>query len=116
MSSSRAEAAPHIETDEEPAPPENPSLPEPRRSQSPDAPSLSQLQRRILEFEAHTWPLEGVKAQAIAAEFDWSVNQYYFQLSKLLNHPAAAAEQPAVVRRLRAARDERRRLRTQGDS
>lgn len=115
-SSSRAEAHPELDIDHEPISRDNRSLPEPRRSSSPDEFSLTQMQRRLLDFEARSWPLEGAKAQAIAEEFDWTVNQYYFQLSKLVNVPAAAAYQPAVVRRLRDFRDERRGLRTRGNS
>ncbi|QSB04776.1 DUF3263 domain-containing protein [Natronoglycomyces albus] len=74
--------------------------------------TLSQLHRRVLAFEARPWKSEGAKAKAIAEEFDWSVNQYYFQLSALLDQPEAAAEQPALIRRLRAVRDERRDVRT----
>lgn len=115
-SSSRAEARPKPDTDDGSSGYDARSVPEPRRSAPADSSSLTQAQRRLLDFEARSWPLEGAKAQAIAEEFDWTVNQYYFQLSKLVNVPAAAAYQPVVVRRLRHARDERRGLRTRRDS
>ncbi|MEU6246356.1 DUF3263 domain-containing protein [Glycomyces sp. NPDC047010] len=90
--------------------------PAPRQPAAPrtarDAESkLSGPESRILEFEARWWRASGAKTQAIADELDLTPERYYQQLARLIDHPEAAAEQPAVVRRLRAARDARRAAR-----
>ncbi|NUQ88477.1 MAG: DUF3263 domain-containing protein [Glycomyces artemisiae] len=72
---------------------------------------LSGTETRILEFEARWWRASGAKTQAIADELELTPERYYQQLARLIDHPEAAAEQPAVVRRLRAARDARRAAR-----
>lgn len=72
---------------------------------------LSSLESRILAFEAKWWRASGAKTQAIADELELTPERYYQHLARLIDHPEAAAEQPAVVRRLRAARDQRRAAR-----
>ncbi|SDD46502.1 DUF3263 domain-containing protein [Glycomyces harbinensis] len=72
---------------------------------------LSAMESRILSFEARWWRASGAKTQAISDELELTPERYYQQLARLIEHPAAASEQPAVVRRLRAARDERRAAR-----
>lgn|SRR5690625_4840329 len=72
-------------------------------------PRLTGLEQRILAFEARWWRASGAKAQAIADELDLTPEQYYQHLARLIDHPESAAEQPAVVRRLREARDRRKR-------
>ncbi|WP_155830040.1 DUF3263 domain-containing protein [Glycomyces tenuis] len=79
-------------------------------SREPEA-KLSGLERRILTFEARWWRASGAKTQAIADELELTPEQYYQHLARLIDHPEAAAEQPAVVRRLRAARDHRKNAR-----
>jgi hypothetical protein len=69
---------------------------------------LSSLETRILAFEARWWRASGAKTQAISDELELTPERYYQHLARLVDHPEAAAEQPAVVRRLRAARDQRR--------
>ncbi|MFB9659299.1 DUF3263 domain-containing protein [Glycomyces mayteni] len=88
----------------------------PRQQAAPRTPreaesKLSGPEARILEFEARWWRASGAKTQAIADELDLTPERYYQQLARLIDHPEAAAEQPAVVRRLRAARDARRAAR-----
>lgn len=72
---------------------------------------LSALESRILAFEARWWRASGAKTQAIADELELAPERYYQHLARLIDHPEAAAEQPAVVRRLRGARDQRRAAR-----
>jgi len=72
---------------------------------------LSPLDSRILSFEARWWRASGAKTQAISDELELTPERYYQHLARLIDHPEAVSEQPAVVRRLRAARDERRAAR-----
>ena len=74
-------------------------------------PRLTGLEQRILAFESRWWRASGAKTQAIADELGLTPEQYYQHLARLIDHPESAAEQPAVVRRLRAARDHRKRAR-----
>jgi hypothetical protein len=69
---------------------------------------LSAMESRLLAFEARWWRASGAKTQAISDELELTPERYYQHLARLIDHPEAAAEQPAVVRRLRAARDQRR--------
>lgn len=82
----------------------------PVRQAGPEA-KLSSLESRILSFEARWWRASGAKTQAISDELELTPDRYYQHLARLIDHPEAAREQPAVVRRLRAARDERRAAR-----
>lgn len=75
-------------------------------------PELTVRQRSILELEARWWRGAGAKQQAIRNELGISDTQYYQQLSDLLDHPAAESAQPALINRMRRARDARRRART----
>ncbi|MDA1366229.1 DUF3263 domain-containing protein [Glycomyces algeriensis] len=75
---------------------------------SRDASKLSSADSRLLAFEARWWRASGAKTQAISDELELTPERYYQHLARLIDHPEAAAEQPAVVRRLRAARDQRR--------
>jgi len=81
-----------------------PEIPAPRRP-------LSDEELAILAFEKRWWRRAGSKEQAIVAEFELSATQYYRRLGELLDEPAALEAEPAVVRRLLAAREERHRLR-----
>ncbi|MEV3937650.1 DUF3263 domain-containing protein [Glycomyces sp. NPDC049804] len=78
-----------------------------RESREPES-KLSALESRLLAFEARWWRASGAKTQAISDELELTPERYYQHLARLIDHPEAAAEQPAVVRRLRAARDQRR--------
>lgn len=83
------------------------SLPGPRAARESEA-KLTALEQRILAFESRWWRASGAKTQAILDELELTPEQYYQYLARLIDHPEAAAEQPAVIRRLRAARDHRR--------
>jgi hypothetical protein len=87
-----------------------PGLPRPRSEEGPEA-KLTSTERRLLAFESRWWRGSGAKVQAIFDELGLTPEQYYQRLARLIDHPAAAEEQPAVVRRLRAARSQRRGLR-----
>ncbi|MFC3492380.1 DUF3263 domain-containing protein [Glycomyces rhizosphaerae] len=85
-----------------------PKQPAPQREPREPETKLSSLESRLLAFEARWWRASGAKTQAISDELELTPERYYQHLARLIDHPEAAAEQPAVVRRLRAARDQRR--------
>jgi hypothetical protein len=78
----------------------------------PSVPALNRRQRAILELESRWWRGAGAKQQAIRDELGLSDTRYYQLLSELLDDPAAVAAEPALVNRMRRARDARRRART----
>ena len=75
------------------------------------APGLGARERAVLDFERRRWKHVGAKEQAIRDEFGLSPTNYYQILNALLDDPAALAHRPALVNRLRRARDARRRER-----
>jgi hypothetical protein len=75
------------------------------------APGLGARERAVLAFERRRWKHVGAKEQAIRDEFGLSPTNYYQILNALLDDPAALAHSPALVNRLRRARDARRRER-----
>jgi hypothetical protein len=74
---------------------------------------LTTRQREILAFEGRFWRDAGAKEQAIRDELDLTEIRYYQALARLLNNPAALAESPALINRLRRARDGRRAWRAE---
>ncbi|THV43370.1 DUF3263 domain-containing protein [Glycomyces buryatensis] len=80
---------------------------EPRQVRPEPETKLSPLETRVLAFEARWWRASGAKTQAIADELDLTPERYYQHLARLIDHPEAAAEQPVVIRRLKAARAKR---------
>ena len=77
---------------------------------------LSRRDREILDFERSWWTRSGVKETAIVDEFSLSASRYYQILGELLDDAEALAYDPLLVRRLRRARDRRRRTRIEGHS
>jgi hypothetical protein len=77
---------------------------------------LDERQLRILAFERQWWRHAGAKEQAIRDTFDLSATRYYQLLNALLEHPAALAHDPMLVRRLRRLRAARVRRRARGSS
>lgn len=73
---------------------------------------LSDRDREILAFERQWWKYAGSKEQAIRELFDMSSTRYYQVLNGLINDPAALAEDPMLVKRLRRLRDQRQRTRS----
>ena len=74
---------------------------------------LSDADRAMLEFELSWWRQPGAKDAAIRTWFDLTPARYYQRLSRLIDEPAALAEQPVLVARLRRVREQgaaRRRL------
>ena len=79
-----------------------------------DEPSdgLDRRDREILAFERQWWKYAGAKEQAIRELFDMSATRYYQVLNGLINNPAALAEDPMLVKRLRRMRQARQRSRS----
>jgi hypothetical protein len=70
--------------------------------------ALSELERRVLDFERSWWREAGTKKDAIAAGLGVSSSAYYAMLADLVTRDDALAYDPLVIRRLRR-RDEARR-------
>jgi hypothetical protein len=83
-----------------------PPVPAPR-----SAPELDERSLRILAFERRWWRHAGAKEQAIRDSFGVSSTRYYQLLNALLDHPAALAQDPVLVGRLRRLRARRIRPR-----
>ncbi|GGM18308.1 DUF3263 domain-containing protein [Nakamurella endophytica] len=73
---------------------------------------LSRREREILAFERRWWQYAGMKEQAIRELFDLSATRYYQVLNQIIDNPAALAEDPLLVRRLRRLRSSRQRARS----
>ncbi len=67
---------------------------------------------RILAFERRGWRSPGVKEQAITEVFDMAPTRYYQLLNDLIDRPEALAFDPVLVKRLRAQRARRHRIRS----
>lgn len=76
--------------------------------------ALTDRDRAILDFERTWWTEPGPKDTAIRDRFELSGTRYYQLLTELLDDDAALAYDPLLVRRLRRARDRRRRARVEG--
>jgi hypothetical protein len=74
--------------------------------------TLSDRDRRILEFERQWWKYAGAKEQAIRDLFDMSGTRYYQILNGLIDTPEALAADPMLVKRLRRMRAARQRARS----
>jgi hypothetical protein len=80
--------------------------------QAPETGTISARDREILAFEREWWKHVGSKEQAVRERFGVSATRYYQILNELVESPAAMAEDPMLVKRLRRMRATRRRLRT----
>ena len=76
------------------------------------ADGLSRRDREILAFERQWWQYAGAKEQAIKEMFDLSPTRYYQVLNEVIDNPAALAEDPLLVRRLRRLRTSRQKARS----
>ena len=76
------------------------------------APSLSDRDREILEFERQWWKYAGAKETAVREKFDMSSTRYYQVLNALIDRPEALEADPLLVRRLRRLRAARQRQRS----
>jgi len=73
---------------------------------------LSRRDRDILSFERQWWQYAGAKEQAIKEMFSLSPTRYYQVLNEVIDNPAALAEDPLLVRRLRRLRTSRQKARS----
>jgi hypothetical protein len=80
----------------------------------PSAPSLSQQQLDILEFERQWWRRADAKEQAIRGRFDVSAARYYQMLNAVIDSPMAMIHDPMLVKRLQRLRDARVAARSNG--
>jgi hypothetical protein len=102
-----------------PAPGEDQQLhvPVPREEQETPAepaagvPALTEREAQILAFESKWWKHAGAKEQAIRDAFGLSSTRYYQLLNGLLDNPAALAQDPVLIGRLRRLRSTRARTR-----
>lgn len=78
--------------------------------------ALSERDRAILDFERSWWTEPGPKERAIRARLGMSPTRYRQILAGLVESTDAEAFDPLVVRRLRKARDVRRKVRFEGSS
>ena len=75
---------------------------------------LSAREQAILDFERSWWQQPGRKDDAIKQRFGLSASRYRQLLTALIARSDAEDFDPLVVRRLRRARDVRRRARFEG--
>ena len=68
---------------------------------------LSDLETRILDFEANWWRYAGAKESAIKELFDLGAPRYYQLLNDLIDRDDALAASPMLVKRLRRLREAR---------
>jgi hypothetical protein len=73
---------------------------------------LTDLERRILEFERNWWRFAGAKESAIKELFDLSAPRYYQLLNDLIDRADALEAAPMLVKRLRRLREARMSART----
>ncbi len=74
--------------------------------------ALSERDMRLLAFERGTWRNAGAKEQAITETLGITATRYYQLLNKLIDSPEALVFDPVLVKRLRAQRTRRQRMRS----
>jgi hypothetical protein len=79
-----------------------------------DQMSLSERDLAVLDFERSWWTEASRKEDAIKERFGLSGGRYRQILAGLIDSDEAEAVDPLLVRRLRRARDERRRAKYEG--
>ncbi|MCU1400437.1 MAG: hypothetical protein JWN62_3546 [Acidimicrobiales bacterium] len=77
----------------------------------PETIELTERERALLDFEGGWWTFDEAKDSLIRARFACSLDEYYQELNRLLDVPAALDHDPLVVRRLIRLRDRKRRAR-----
>ena len=75
-------------------------------------PALSERDMRVLAFERGTWRTAGAKEQAISEALGITATRYYQLLNELIDSPEALTFDPTLVKRLRAQRARRKRIRS----
>ncbi len=73
---------------------------------------LSEIDERLLDFEASWWSATDNKEAAILERFGLSSPRYYQQLNALIDRPEALAYAPMLVKRLRRQRQRRQEQRS----
>ena len=73
---------------------------------------LSELDKRILAFEQSWWQFPGAKEREILEVFGFPATRYYQLLNELIDSPEALKFDPTLVKRLRAQRARRQRIRS----
>ncbi len=74
--------------------------------------TLSELEAKILDFEANWWRFAGAKENTIKELFDLSAPRYYQLLNDLIDRNDALEAAPMLVKRLRRLREARMSART----
>jgi hypothetical protein len=74
-------------------------------------PALSERDISVLAFERGTWRTAGAKEQAIADNLGITATRYYQLLNELIDTAEALKFDPVLVKRLRAQRARRQRMR-----
>lgn len=75
---------------------------------------LTERQRELLDFERTWWQFDEHRDDLIRARFGCEPDEYYAELNRVLELPAAMAHDPLVVRRFHRRRLRRRRLLSEG--
>ncbi|MFZ1488869.1 MAG: DUF3263 domain-containing protein [Ilumatobacteraceae bacterium] len=78
--------------------------------------ALTEREMALLDFERTWWNHDGPKESMVRERFGCSGEEYYAELNRLLDQPDSIEYDPLGVRRLRRARDRRRRLRLDGSA
>jgi len=89
-----------------------PAVTHPASSAGEPAEQLGTRDAEILAFERQWWKFPGAKEQAIRDKFQMSATRYYQVLNALIDKPAALAQDPLLVKRLRRLRASRQRSRS----
>jgi hypothetical protein len=87
-------------------------VPHEHADRSDPAGQLSARDVEILAFERQWWKFAGAKEQAVRDKFGTSATRYYQTLNALIDDPAALAQDPLLVKRLRRLREARQRSRS----
>jgi hypothetical protein len=87
-------------------------VPHEHADRSDPAGHLSARDAEILAFERQWWKFAGAKEQAVRDKFGMSATRYYQTLNALIDDPAALAQDPLLVKRLRRLREARQRSRS----
>ena len=74
--------------------------------------ALTEREVRILAFERNWWRQPGAKEQSIRDMLGMSATRYYQVLNELIDTPEALQFDPSLVKRLRAQRARRQRVRS----
>jgi hypothetical protein len=75
-------------------------------------PALSERDMHLLTFERGTWRTPGAKEQAIVEVLGITATRYYQRLNDLIDSVEALKFDPVLVKRLRAQRARRQRVRS----